>query len=213
MIRVLVVDDHSLVRSGLIQLLSSADDIELVGQAADGVEAVNLVQSTLPDVVLMDLSMPNMDGITATRLIHDQHPQVRVVALTSFAERKTVLDAIDAGAVGYILKDGEMEELLRATRAAARGESPLSPRAAQAVLSARGARTGPELTDREREVMELVVSRLTNREIAERLEISEKTVKTHLTRIYQRFGIENRTQAISWAQRIGLGGPQGVRVE
>jgi DNA-binding NarL/FixJ family response regulator len=205
MIRVLVADDHSLVRSGLAQLLGSAADVELVGQAVDGNEAVAMVDELVPDVVLMDLSMPNMDGITATRLISERHPGVRVVALTAFSERTTVLDALDAGAIGYVLKDGEMDELLRATRAAARGESPLSPAAAHVVLTARHARTAPDLTGRERDVMRLVVTGVTNREIAERLAISEKTVKTHLTRVYQRFGLRNRTDAIAWARRLGIG--------
>jgi DNA-binding NarL/FixJ family response regulator len=210
MIRVLVVDDHSLVRSALAHLLRGADDVELVGEARDGAEAVALVAETQPDVVLMDLSMPIMDGVTATRLICEQHPGVRVVALTAFSERKTVLDALDAGAIGYVLKDGEMDELLRATRVAARGESPLSPAAAHVVLTARHARAAPDLTGRERDVMRLVITGVTNREIAERLAISEKTVKTHLTRVYQRFGLRNRTDAIEWARRLGvdLAGPE-----
>jgi DNA-binding NarL/FixJ family response regulator len=202
MIRVLVADDHSLVRSGLAQLLGSAEDVELVGQAVDGIEAVAMVDELVPDVVLMDLSMPNMDGITATRHIRARHPNVKVVALTAFVERSTVLDAID---VGYVLKDGEMDELLRATRAAARGESPLSPRAARIVLMARGERSTPSISAREELVLALVVQGCTNRVVGERLGISEKTVKTHLTRIYQRVGLENRAQAIAWARDRGVG--------
>ncbi len=202
-----MADDHSLVRRGLALLLSSAADIELVGEAADGAAAVELVAKLRPDVVLMDLSMPVMDGIAATREIRTRHPDVRVVALTAFAERATVLAAIDAGAVGYVLKDGDEADLLAATRAASRGESPLSPRAANALLAARTARPGPTLSDREREVVVLVVAGLTNREIGEALEISEKTVKTHLTRIYQRFELRNRAHALDWARELGIGAP------
>jgi len=211
MIRVLVADDHSLVRSGLSQLLATADDIELVGLACDGAEAVALTDQLLPDVVLMDLSMPTMDGIAATRQIALDHPEVRVVALTAFAERSTVLAALDAGAIGYVLKDGAEEELLRATRAAARGESPLSPRAAHVVLTARATRSGPEISDREREVLTLVADGLGNRDIGVHLGISEKTVKAHLTRVYQRLGISNRAQAIDYARQRGFTTPLADR--
>jgi DNA-binding NarL/FixJ family response regulator len=207
MIKVLIVDDHALVRTGLAQILAAADDIDLVGQAADGAEAVTLVAECRPDVVLMDLSMPIMDGVTATRQITSQWPSVRVVALSSFVERKMVLDAVDAGAVGYILKDGDMDDVLRAVQAAARGESPLAPRAAQAVLSARASRRLPELTDREREVTDLVVAGLRNKGIADRLGISEKTVKTHLTHVYQRFGVDNRQEIIAVVKNAGATAP------
>ena len=209
MIRVLVADDHSLVRSGLSQLLRSGDDIELVGVAVDGAQAVELTRELHPDVVLMVLSMPTMDGITAIGLSKAEHPEVRVVALTAFAERATVLAALDAGAIGYVLKDGAEDELLRATRAAARGESPLSPRAAHVLVTARTTRAGPEMSDREREVMTLVADGLANREIGERLGISEKTVKAHLTRVYQRLGISNRSQAVAYARQRGLQSPLG----
>jgi DNA-binding NarL/FixJ family response regulator len=196
MIRVLVVDDHWLVRHGLSLLFESADDVTLVGEAANGLEAVEKTRELMPDVVLMDLSMPVMDGVEATRRIVGNHPTVRVVALSSFAERRTVLEAIDAGAAGYLLKDGDMEDILRAVRAANQGESPLAPRAAQAILSARPARQLPALSTREREVVDLVISGLRNREIADRMGITEKTVKTHLTHVYQRLGVATRREMI-----------------
>lgn len=197
MIKVLVADDHELVRHGLAMLLESADDVELVGQAADGAEAVALAEATRPDVVLMDLSMPGMDGVEATRRLTADLPGINVVVLSSFSERRMVLEAIDAGAAGYLLKDGGMDDILRAVRAAAQGEAPLSPRAAQAILSARPARQLPELSVREREVVELVVEGLKNKDIAERMGISEKTVKTHLTHVYQRLGVSTRPEMIA----------------
>ncbi len=197
MIKVLVADDHELVRHGLAMLLSSADDIELVGQACDGAEAMTMVDEFRPDVVLMDLSMPGMDGIEATRRITTAHSTVSVVVLSSFSERRMVLEAIDAGAAGYLLKDGGMDDIVRAVRAASVGEAPLSPRAAQAILSARPARQMPELSNREREVVELVVEGLKNKDVADRLGISEKTVKTHLTHVYQRLGVATRGDMIA----------------
>lgn len=197
MIKVLVVDDHELVRTGLAMLLGGADDIDLVGLATDGAEALALVQEHHPDVVLMDLSMPGMDGVEATRRISGTYPSTAVVVLSSFSERRTVLEAIDAGAAGYLLKDGGMDDILRAVRAAAQGESPLAPRAAQAILSARPARQMPELSVREREVVDYVVEGLRNREIAERMGITEKTVKTHLTHVYQRLAVDTRAEMIA----------------
>jgi DNA-binding NarL/FixJ family response regulator len=196
MIRVLVVDDHWLVRHGLSLLFESAEDVTLVGEAANGLEAVEKTRALMPDVVLMDLSMPVMDGVEATRRIVTNHPAIKVVALSSFAERRTVLEAIDAGAAGYLLKDGDMDDILRAVRAANQGESPLAPRAAQALLSARPARQLPALSTREREVVDLVISGLRNREIADRMGITEKTVKTHLTHVYQRLGVSTRREMI-----------------
>jgi DNA-binding NarL/FixJ family response regulator len=194
MIRVIIVDDHELVRHGLAMLLNGAEEIDLVGQADDGAAAVELVRELRPDVVLMDLSMPGMGGAEATRIICTSYPDVKVVMLSSFAERRSVLDAIDAGAVGYLLKDGGMDEIVRALEAAARGEAPLSPRAAQSILSARPARQLPSLSVREREVAELAASGLRNRDIAERMGIAEKTVKTHLTRVDQRLGVATRSE-------------------
>jgi DNA-binding NarL/FixJ family response regulator len=197
MIKVLVVDDHELVRHGLAMLLGSADDIELVGQACDGAEAIRMVDELQPAVVLMDLSMPGMDGVEATRRITTAHSEVSVVVLSSFSERRRVLEAIDAGAAGYLLKDGGMDDIVRAVRAASIGDAPLSPRAAQAILSARPARQMPELSNREREVVELVVEGLKNKDVAERMGISEKTVKTHLTHVYQRLGVATRSDMIA----------------
>jgi DNA-binding NarL/FixJ family response regulator len=202
MIRVLVAEDHAVVRSGLLQLLENADDIEVVGSASGGEEAVSLAASEQPDVVLMDLEMPDIDGIEATRRIRAGQPDVNVVLLTAFSDRERILAAIDAGAVGYLLKDAEPDELVRGLEAAARGESPLSPKAAQALVAARGETGGQaQLTPREDEVLALLAEGLPNKLIARRLDISEKTVKAHLTSIFQRIGVSDRTQAALWAQR------------
>jgi DNA-binding NarL/FixJ family response regulator len=201
-IRVLVAEDHPVVRSGLLQLLGNVDDVDVVGAATGGEEAVRLATAERPDVVLMDLEMPDLDGIEATRRIRAAAPGVNVVLLTAFSDRKRILDAIDAGAVGYLLKDVEPDELVRGLEAAARGESPLSPKAAQALVTARGGHADqPQLTPREDEVLSLVAEGLPNKLIARRLEISEKTVKAHLTSIFQRIGVTDRTQAALWAQR------------
>jgi DNA-binding NarL/FixJ family response regulator len=201
-IRVLVAEDHPVVRSGLLQLLGNVDQVDVVGAAAGGEEAVRLATAERPDVVLMDLEMPDLDGIEATRRIRAAAPGVNVVLLTAFSDRKRILDAIDAGAVGYLLKDVEPDELVRGLEAAARGESPLSPKAAQALVTARGGHGDkPQLTPREDEVLTLVAEGLPNKLIARRLEISEKTVKAHLTSIFQRIGVTDRTQAALWARR------------
>jgi DNA-binding NarL/FixJ family response regulator len=202
MIRVLVAEDHAVVRGGLLQLLGNVDDVEVVGAASGGEEAVALAAEHTPDVVLMDLEMPGIDGIEATRRIRAANPDINVVVLTAFSDRQRILGAIDAGAVGYLLKDAEPDELIRGLEAAARGESPLAPKAAQALVSARAAQqTEPELTPREREVLALLADGLPNKLIARRLDISEKTVKAHLTSIFQRIGVTDRTQAALWAQR------------
>ena len=206
MIRVVIVDDHAVVRSGLSQLLSGFEDVELVGAAGDGEEAVRLCAEKRPDVVLMDLEMPRLDGIEATRRITAADPDVAVVVLTSFSDRERILRALDAGAVGYLLKDAEPEELERAVRAAARGDAPLDPKAARALLSARIERSpADELSERERQVLAMVAEGLPNKLIARRLEISEKTVKAHLTSVFRRIGVTDRTQAALWAERNGLG--------
>jgi DNA-binding NarL/FixJ family response regulator len=204
-IRVLIVDDHALVRTGLAQLLGGAVDIEVVGSARDGAEAVALADECLPDVVLMDLSMPGEDGIAATHRIGAAHPDVHVVALTSFSDRERILRAVDAGAVGYLLKDAEPEALISGVRAAARGEAPFAPKAALALVTERaGPQRARPLTGREREVLALVAEGLPNKLIARRLEISEKTVKAHLTSVFQAIGVSDRTQAALWAQRNEL---------
>jgi DNA-binding NarL/FixJ family response regulator len=208
-IRVLIAEDHAVVRAGLSELLENRDDIEVAGEAANGAEAVARAVELAPDVVLMDLSMPEMDGIEATRRITAEVPDANVVVLTSFSDRARILDALDAGAVGYLLKDLAPDELHRGIQAAARGESPLAPKAANAVLSARAeARPSGDLSTREREVLSLVAEGLPNKLIARRLEISEKTVKAHLTRVFQAIGVTDRTQAALWAQRNGIA-PRG----
>jgi DNA-binding NarL/FixJ family response regulator len=202
MIRVLVADDHPLLRAGIGELLAAAEGIEVVAAAADGAEALALALSERPDVVLMDLEMPGMDGITATRRIRAELPQTQVVALTSFADRERILGALDAGAAGYLLKDAEPDELLRGIRAAAAGESPLAPRAATQVIAARSsANPAPALSPREHEVLGLVAEGLPNKLIARRLGISEKTVKAHLTQVYAEIGVTDRTQAALWVER------------
>jgi DNA-binding NarL/FixJ family response regulator len=198
---VLVVDDHELVRRGLLDLLGTADDLTVVGAAVDGEDALRLAEATQPDVVLMDLSMPGTDGVEATRRLARVSPASRVVVLTSFSENERIVAALEAGAVGYLLKDVEPDELLRGVRAAARGDAPFSPRAARVLLP----RTGHDLSPRERDVLRLVAEGLPNKTIARRLGISEKTVKTHLTSVFTTLGVSDRTSAALWAQRNGLG--------
>jgi DNA-binding NarL/FixJ family response regulator len=208
-IRVVIAEDHALVRSGLVDLLTAAGDIEVVGTASNGEEAIAAANQLAPDLVLMDLSMPVLDGIEATRRLADAAGP-SVVVLTSFSDRERILRALDAGAVGYLLKDAEPDELIRGVRAAARGESPLDPKAASAVLSARAERKNggaEDLSPREREVLVLVAEGLPNKLIARRLDISEKTVKAHLTRVFQQIGVTDRTQAALWAERQGLTAP------
>jgi DNA-binding NarL/FixJ family response regulator len=211
MIRVLLVDDHKLVRAGLQSLLATVDDIQVVGVAASGCEALGVATDTGPEVVLMDLSMPGMGGVEATRQLLERMPSVQVVMLTSFADQELVLQAIEAGAVGYLLKDAEPEDLVRGVRAAAKGESPLSGKVARALLTRRPPPPPPPppppkdmLTDREREVLSLVAYGLPNKQIAARMDITEGTVKAHLTSVYQRIGVADRTQAALWARRNGL---------
>jgi DNA-binding NarL/FixJ family response regulator len=202
MIRVLIVDDHPLVRSALTQLLDGAGEITVVGAAADGEAAVDAALQLTPDVVLMDLEMPGRDGIEATRALRAADSEARVVVLTTFSDRERILGALDAGAVGYLLKDAEHEEIIRAVRAAAIGDAPLAPRAAREMLADRAQpNTGPNLSARELEVLRLVARGLPNKLIARELEISEKTVKAHLTNVFAQLGVSDRTQAALWAQR------------
>jgi DNA-binding NarL/FixJ family response regulator len=205
MIRVLLADDHSLVRDGLGRLLASVPDIEVVAAAADGREAIRLAQEHRPDVILMDLRMPGMDGSEATRRLLEEDPATQVVILTSFSERDEILSALDAGAIGYLLKDAEPDELIRGVRAAANGESPLAPKAARELLGSRGSAPASQLTDREREVLRLVTRGLSNKLIARELGISEKTVKAHLTTVFQRIGVTDRVQAAMWARDHHMG--------
>jgi len=208
MIRVVLVDDHAIVRNGLAQLLESAEDIVVVGMAGDGEQALAVVTETTPDVVLMDLQMPVVDGVTATRSIVESDSPAQVVVLTSYSDSDRIIAALDAGAVGYLLKDADPADLLEGIRAVSRGESPIHPRAARQLLTARsegaaaGAATGaPLLTPRETEVLNLVRLGLANKQIGRRLGISERTVKAHLTSTFQRIGVSDRTQAALWAER------------
>jgi DNA-binding NarL/FixJ family response regulator len=206
-IRLLLAEDHPVVREGLERLLANEPEIELVGAAADGREAVELADELRPDVVLMDLSMPVLNGVDATQQIVAAHDgAISVVILTSFSDRDRIIAALDAGASGYLLKDAEPAELIAGVRAAARGESPLAPRAAREVLSARTA--GPprhaDLSPREQDVLRLVAQGLPNKRIARELSISEKTVKAHLTSVFQQIGVTDRTQAALWAHDHGL---------
>ena len=207
MISLVIADDHRVVRTGLEQLVGTFDDVEVVGAGANGEEAVDICAATRPNVALIDLEMPLLDGIEATRRIRGVSPATSVIVFTSFSDRERILGALDAGAIGYLLKDAEPEEIHRAIRAAMRGEAPLAPKAAAALLAARSAATPPhDLTDREREVLSLVATGLANKQIARRLGISEKTVKGHLTQVFQTIGVTDRTQAALWAERNGLSG-------
>ena len=207
-IRVVLADDHAVVRRGLAGLLESTDDLEVVAVAKDGSEAVELVREHRPDVAVMDLQMPVLDGVEATRAIVEAQTGTEVLVLTSFSDHARIDAAIEAGAVGYLLKDAEPEALLDGIRAVARGESPLDPRVARRLLS-RAARTGDQsvgvdasgLSPRELQVLRLVVEGLLNKQIAGRLGITERTVKAHLTSAYQRIGVADRTQAALWVQR------------
>ncbi len=200
MIRVVVVDDHVVVRSGLEQLLATTTDIQLVGTASNGLEALDVVETLDPDVVLMDLSMPELDGVEATRRISERFPRTRVLILTSFSDQTRILDALAAGADGYLLKHAEPDEIAAGIRSVFEGGSPLDPKAARVLLESRRTRRHVvHLTDREQEVLLLVRDGLANKQIARRLGISERTVKAHLTSVFQRLGVTDRTQAAIWA--------------
>jgi DNA-binding NarL/FixJ family response regulator len=197
-----IADDHPVVRDALEGLLGGIDDIRVVGTAADGREVVELALDARPDVVLMDLEMPDIDGIEAIRRLKEAGSEAHVVVLTTFSDRERILGALDAGALGYLLKDAEPDEIVRGVRAAAAGQSPLAPRAAQELISERAEnRTDVALSPREREVLGLVAEGLPNKLIARRLEISERTVKAHLTSVFAQIGVTDRTQAALWAQR------------
>jgi DNA-binding NarL/FixJ family response regulator len=206
-IRVLLADDHGVIRDGLGRLIAALDDVELAGTASDGEEAVERARVLEPDVVLMDLEMPRLDGIGATRRILAERPGTAVLVLTSFSDRPRIMGALEAGACGYLLKDVSSDDVAEGIRAAARGESPLDPRAARTVLNARREPDPLEgISQREREVLALLVQGMPNKLIARRLEISEKTVKAHLTRIFRELDVTDRTQAALWAERHGFTG-------
>lgn len=204
-IRILIVDDHTVVRQGLHMFLGLEEDLEIVGEARDGAQAVELARKLTPDVVLMDLLMPVMDGIQATKLIRQELPDTEVIAVTSVLEDEMVVGAIRAGAIGYLLKDAEAAELIKAIRAAADGQVQLSPQVATRLLREVRAPESPEtLTEREIEVLRLLARGQSNKEIAKNLFIAEKTVKTHISNILGKLDVPSRTQAALYAARIGL---------
>lgn len=204
-IRILVADDHSVVRKGLLSFLSLYPELEIIGEASNGEEAVEMARQLTPDVVLMDIKMPKMDGITATGIIRQQMPDVEVIALTSVLEDASVIGAVRAGAIGYLLKDTEADELCRAIIAAYEGQVQLSPQAAARLVREVRAPENPEvLSERETDVLRLLAQGQSNKEIAQSLTLSEKTVKTHVSNILGKLGVPSRTQAALYAVRAGL---------
>ena len=202
-IRVMLVDDHTMVRRGLAAFLKVFDDLQLAGEAESGTAAIQLCGELLPDVVLMDMVMPDMDGATATRAIRQQFPQVQVIALTSFKEGDLVKNALQAGAIGYLLKDLSADELAQAIRAAHAGRATLSPEAAQALIETTNQPPEPglALTEREREVLALMVEGLNNTQIAAKLTVSPSTIKSHVSNILAKLGVASRTEAVTLALR------------
>src|SRR5512138_30910 len=205
-IHVMLVDDHTMVRRGLATFLKIFDDLQLVGEAENGEAAVCLCAEALPDVILMDMVMPDMDGAVATRLIRQQFPQVQVIALTSFKEGDLVKNTLEAGAIGYLLKDVSADELARAIRAAHAGRATLSPEAAQALVETANQPRAPglDLTERELEVLALMVEGLNNTQIAGRLTVGSSTVKSHVSNILSKLGVTSRTEAVTLALRNRL---------
>lgn len=205
-IRIMLVDDHAMVRKGLATFLKIFDDLELVGEAGNGTAAIQLCGEILPDVVLMDMVMPEMDGTSVTRAIREKFPSVQVIMLSSFKEGNLVKNALEAGAIGYLLKDVSADELARAIRAAYTGRSTLSPEAAQALVqsSNQAPDIGFDLTEREYEVLVLMVEGLNNTQIAGKLTVSSSTVKSHVSNILSKFGVASRTEAVTLALRQGL---------
>lgn len=206
-IRIVVADDHSIVREGLRMFLGRDPELEIVGEAADGAEAVAQTRALRPDVVLMDLLMPVMDGIAATAVIHNEFPETEVLALTSVLERGSVVQAIRAGAIGYLLKDTQAQELRQAIKAAAAHQVQLSPQAASYLMrEIKTSETKPReaLTERETEVLRLLAQGESNKEIARSLCLVEDTVKTHVAHILAKLGVQSRTQAALCAIRMGL---------
>lgn len=205
-IRVLIVDDHAVVRSGLSAFLLVFDDLELVGAARSGLEGLDLCGKLHPDVVLMDLMMPGMDGVAATKAIREHYPHIQVLALTSFKEDNLVQGALQAGAIGYLLKNLAADELAEAIRAAHLGRPTLAPEAVQALISAttRPRQPGFNLTEREQEILALMVDGLSNPDIADRLVVSRSTVKFHVSNVLSKLGVSSRTEAVSLALQSGL---------
>ena len=204
-VRVLIVDDHPVVRDGLRGMLDAQPDLEVLDEAANGHQALAAVARETPDVVLMDLRMPELDGVEATRRIREGHPGVSVLVLTTYDDDTAILRAVEAGATGYLLKDAPREDLFAAVRAAARGETTLAPSVAAKLMRGLGREPDAEgLTEREREVLALVADGATNRSIARQLHLSEATVKTHLVHVYAKLGVDDRTAAVTTALRRGL---------
>ncbi|MCA0453710.1 MAG: response regulator transcription factor [Chloroflexi bacterium] len=204
-IRMLLVDDHAVVRQGLKMFFKGEPDFEIVGEASNGLQAIDMVRQLKPDVVLMDLLMPQMGGVEATGIIRRELPDTEVIALTSVLEDASVVGAIKAGAIGYLLKDTDGPELLRAIRAASEGQVQLSPKAAARLVREVRVPESPEkLTERETDVLRLVAQGLANKEIARKLDIGEKTVKTHVSNIFSKLHVVSRTQAALYAASIGL---------
>jgi len=205
-IRVMIVDDHTMVRRGLATILKVFDDLLLVGEAENGAEAIKLCGEAQPDVILMDMVMPDMDGATTTRVIRQQFPQVQIIALTSFKEGNLVKNALEAGAIAYLLKDVSADDLARAIRAAHSGRATLSPEAAQAFVETSNLPPVPglDLTEREREVLALMVEGLNNTQIAGRLTVSPSTIKSHVSNILSKLGVTSRTEAVTLALRNHL---------
>ncbi len=205
-IRVMLVDDHAMVRRGLAAFLKVFDDLQLAGEAESGEAAIQLCAEAHPDVILMDMVMPDMDGAAATRAIREQFPQVQVLALTSYKEGDLVKNALEAGAIGYLLKDVSADDLARAIRAAHSGRATLSPQAAQALVETanQSPLPGLDLTEREREVLALMVEGLNNTQIAGRLVVSPSTIKSHVSNILSKLGVATRTEAVTLALRSHL---------
>lgn len=205
-IRVMLVDDHAMVRRGLATFLKVFDDLQLAGEAENGEVAIQLCAEVLPDVILMDMAMPVMDGATATRAIRQKLPQVKIISLTSFKEGKIIKNALEAGAIGYLLKDVSADELAWAIRAAHAGRATLSPEAAQSLVETANLPPPPglDLTEREHEVLALMIEGLSNTQIAGRLTVSPSTIKSHVSNILSKLGVASRTEAVTLALRNGI---------
>jgi NarL family two-component system response regulator LiaR len=202
----MLVDDHAMVRRGLATILKVFDDLQLAGEAENGTAAIKLCGEVLPDVVLMDMVMPDMDGAAATRAIRQQFPQVQIIALTSYKEGDLIKNALEAGAIGYLLKDVSADDLVRAIRAAHAGRATLSPEAAQSLVETANQPPTPglDLTEREREVLALMVEGLNNTQIAGRLTVSPSTIKSHVSNVLSKLGVASRTEAVTLALRHKL---------